>query len=119
MLQFSPDTSGLVPAKLYEYLRTGKPVIALVPQGATQEILSVVGGGQAISPEDSEGLYNVVANSFRRWAEGTLGDERADLAELRRFDRKTLTAELARLFEELLVRAATSPSRTRANSVRQ
>ena len=119
LLQFSPDTSGLVPAKLYEYLRTGKPVIALVPQGATQEILSVVGGGEAISPEDSEGLYNVVANSFRRWTEGTLGDEKADLAELRRFDRKTLTAELARLFEELLVRAATLPPGTRTSSVRQ
>ena len=118
LLQSSPDTSGLVPAKLYEYLRAGKPVIALVPQGATQQILSVVGGGEAIAPEDSEGLYHVVAENFRRWALGTLSDNRADFAALRRYDRRALTAELARLFEELLARTTTLPPESRTSSVR-
>ena len=38
LLQASPDTVGLVPAKLYEYLRAQKPVLALVPAGATAEV---------------------------------------------------------------------------------
>lgn len=102
LLQSSPDTTGLVPAKLYEYLRAQKPVIALVPDGATGEILGQVHGGWAVDPGDTQSLRAAVADAVGRWRTGTLGDARADLAVLRRFDRKALTGELARIFDDLV-----------------
>jgi glycosyltransferase involved in cell wall biosynthesis len=101
LLQSSPDTASLVPAKLYEYLRTQKPVIALVPAGATGEILAKVNGGWAVDPNDALALHATVAEILRRWRAGTLLDARADLALLRQFDRKSLAAELAALFDHL------------------
>ncbi|NDP41165.1 MAG: glycosyltransferase family 4 protein [Aromatoleum sp.] len=101
LLQSSPDTTGLVPAKLYEYLRAQKPVVALVQSGATGEILGMVRGGWTADPDDANALHAVMAEVFARWRAGTLRDEKADLSLLRRFDRKALTAELALLFDRL------------------
>lgn len=101
LLQASPDTVGLVPAKLYEYLRAQKPVLALVPQGATGEVLAMTGGGWSIPPEDHKGLEDALSTMFRRWTEGRLAEDRADLSILRRFDRKALTGQLAALFDRL------------------
>ena len=107
LLQSSPDTVGLVPAKLYEYLRAQKPVLALVPAGATAEVLSITGGGWAISPQNSKALCEALAKAFRGWQDGTLADHRADMSVLRRFDRRELTRQLARLFDRLVLGQAT------------
>src|SRR5262249_56882277 len=53
LLQASPDTIDLVPSKLFEYLRTRRPVLALVPEGATSEVLRDTGGGWVGQPGDS------------------------------------------------------------------
>lgn len=103
LLQSSSDTTGLVPAKLYEYLRAQKPVVALVQPGATGEILGMVGGGWEANPADADALHEVMADVFGRWRARALGDRKADLALLRRFDRKSLTGELAALFDRVAV----------------
>ncbi len=108
LLQASPDTVGLVPAKLYEYLRAGKPVLAIVPPGATSEVLDATHGGWSIPPGDSAALQQCLATTYRQWRDGTLRNVRADPVALRRYDRRSLTGELAQLFDRL---AATSGSR--------
>ncbi len=101
LLQASSDTVGLVPAKLYEYLRAQKPVLALVPPGATADVLASTGGGWSVAPHDLAALSRVVGDAFRDWTTGALTACRADLQALRRFDRKLLTHELATMFDQL------------------
>ena len=101
LLQASEDTRGLVPAKLYEYLRMQKPVLALVLRGETTRILESTGGGVSIDPGDEPRLVSELANMYRRWCDGTLERERANLSIVRRFDRRELTRELAAIFETL------------------
>ncbi|MGZ5226341.1 MAG: hypothetical protein ACXWCS_19445, partial [Burkholderiales bacterium] len=101
LLQASEDTRGLVPAKLYEYLRMQKPVLALVLQGETSRILQSTGGGVSIDPGDEARLVSELANVYGRWNDGTLERERANLSIVRRFDRRELTRELAAIFETL------------------
>lgn len=43
-----------VPAKVYEYLRIGRPILALVSGGAVFDLLRVTGGGVAIAPTHTE-----------------------------------------------------------------
>jgi glycosyltransferase involved in cell wall biosynthesis len=102
LLQASEDTINLVPAKLYEYLRAQKPVLALVRPGAAAEILATTGGGWAVDPRDTEALTRGVADVYEAWRTGTLQAHSADLAALRQFDRKVLTGQLATVFEEAL-----------------
>jgi glycosyltransferase involved in cell wall biosynthesis len=99
LLQASEDTRGLVPAKLYEYLRMQKPVMALVLPGETTRILDSTGGGVSIDPGDQPQLVSELASVYRRWCDGTLDRQRANLSIVRRFDRRELTRELAAIFE--------------------
>jgi glycosyltransferase involved in cell wall biosynthesis len=101
LLQASDDTVGLVPAKLYEYLRTQKPTLALVRTGAVSEVLAHTGGGWTADPADRAALDATVAELVREWRAHRLSEHRADLANLRRFDRRALTAELARVFDSV------------------
>jgi glycosyltransferase involved in cell wall biosynthesis len=101
LLQASDDTVGLVPAKLYEYLRTQKPTLALVRTGAVTEVLAHTGGGWTADPADRAALDAALAEVVREWRAKRLPQHRADLAKLRRFDRRLLTAELARVFDSV------------------
>jgi glycosyltransferase involved in cell wall biosynthesis len=47
-------TAMQVPVKLYEYLRLGRPLLALVSEGAVKELLDQTGAGVPIPPWDSE-----------------------------------------------------------------
>jgi glycosyltransferase involved in cell wall biosynthesis len=95
LLQASDDTVGLVPAKLYEYLRAQKPTLALVRTGAVTEVLARTGGGWCVDPADGAALVAVLGEIVRTWREDRLAAHRAELDILRRFDRRTLTGELA------------------------
>ena len=98
LLQASEDTIGLVPAKLYEYLRSQKPVLALVWPGATSEILATTRGGWAVDPREPEVLIAAVVAIYQAWRSNTLNDHCADLDALRRFNRNALAGELAAVF---------------------
>jgi glycosyltransferase involved in cell wall biosynthesis len=101
LLQASDDTVGLVPAKLYEYLRTGKPVLALVLPGAVTEVLARTGGGWCTDPGDSTSLDATLAQILQQWRDTRLATHAANMTELRRFERRVLTGELAGIFDTL------------------
>jgi glycosyltransferase involved in cell wall biosynthesis len=102
LLQASADTIDLVPAKLFEYLRAGRPVLAVVRPGASAEALEQVGGGWAVDPRDTGGLRDALATAYAAWQAGRLSELSARPAELKSFSREHLTAELARQFDQLV-----------------
>jgi len=104
LLQASSDTVDLVPAKLFEYLRAGRPVLALAPPGATTEVLSVTGGGWVVDPADIDGLRDAIVAAYQRWTSGDLGQLTAKRATLEQFSRERLAGVLAGQFEALLGR---------------
>lgn len=99
LLQASDDTVDLVPAKLYEYLRAQKPVLALVRGGgAVSEILQQTSGGWTADPSDITALDQALAEIVSAWRNDTLEAMHTDMAKLRRFDRRALAGELADVF---------------------
>jgi glycosyltransferase involved in cell wall biosynthesis len=110
LLQASDDTVGLVPAKLYEYLRTQKPVLALVRAGAVSEIMDQTGGGWAVDPRIESELDVALGEAIDAWRTGALAEHYARLEFLRRFDRHALAGELARVFDDVARRPAPSAS---------
>ena len=102
LLQASEDTRGLVPAKLYEYLRMQKPVLALVLAGESSQLIERAGGGVAVDPADPAQLASELAGLYRRWQDGTLDRQHADPAVLQRYERRGLTRELAAIFDRLV-----------------
>jgi glycosyltransferase involved in cell wall biosynthesis len=99
LLQASDDTVGLVPAKLYEYLRAQKPTLALVRQGAITEVLADTGGGWTVDPTDVTSLDRTLEAIVTDWRADRLSSHRASMSVLQRFDRRSLAAELADVFD--------------------
>ena len=101
LLQASADTVDLIPAKVYEYLRAEKPILALVYPGATSELLGTVGGGWPVDPRDAAALENSLAIAYNAWLSNSLVAYSARPEAVRQFDRKALAGELANLFDRL------------------
>lgn len=101
LLQASTDTASLVPAKLYEYLRAGKPVLALAQPSAVTEILNSANGGWSIEPTNEQALKEVLLNIHKCWTESNLATYGASLEAAQQFDRKILTMKLAQIFDSL------------------
>jgi glycosyltransferase involved in cell wall biosynthesis len=101
LLQASDDTVSLVPAKLYEYLRSQKPMLALVREGAVTEVLAQTGGGFAVDPAHPVELDAALRTIIDDWRSKRLDERVADLDALRRFDRRALTRDLAAVFDSL------------------
>lgn len=64
------DTTGTgqtyVHGKLYEYLGSGKPVLGILPLGASRELLKRSGEGLLVSPDDREGIRKAVVQAMRQ-----------------------------------------------------
>ena len=54
-----------VPVKLYEYLRAGRPILALCPPGASARLIEEARGGWVVAPGDRETLRRVLAPPTR------------------------------------------------------
>ncbi len=56
LLLFQPGTTMSVPAKAYEYLAAGRPVLALTEEGETAELIRAGGIGCAVAPDDHDAI---------------------------------------------------------------
>lgn len=93
-----PERQWVVPGKLYEYLASGSPVLALThPEKETAKIIDAVGGGVVLSPEDPGTLFQAIAKA----CETSRFEVPARNAEaLAAFERRQLTAKLAAVLED-------------------
>ena len=88
-----------IPAKLYEYMRAGRPILALTdPGGDTAQALRDAGTGticEIADPADIARQLRLFVNGLR---DGTLRGTAGDVAS--RHSRRARTAELATLLDE-------------------
>ena len=93
--------TGSLPGKMFEYLALGRPILALVHDGASADFIRAGGIGLVVSPEDPEEIAAGLLLAQRDIAEGKYRTDR-HLEFLQRFDRRMLTARLAQTFDELV-----------------
>jgi glycosyltransferase involved in cell wall biosynthesis len=94
-----------VPGKLYEYLRTGRPILALAPAGAQTDLLRATGGAWIVEPDDAVGVVEAVRDAYRRWQTGQSGPQ-ADVRLVSEFDRRVLVGRVAAELDAVVSRAA-------------
>jgi glycosyltransferase involved in cell wall biosynthesis len=93
-----PGRQWVVPGKVYEYLASGSPVLALMPPDKeTAQIIRAVGGGVIVSPEDPGTLYHTLEHAFRLKS-FEVPPRHPDA--LNAFERRHLTAKLATVLED-------------------
>jgi CelD/BcsL family acetyltransferase involved in cellulose biosynthesis len=89
-----------IPGKTYEYLRAGRPILALTPEGALANFLRRTGAGWVVNPKDDAGVLGAVRERYQQWKAGEPGPS-ADPRIVAGFDRRKLTSRLAELFDHL------------------
>jgi len=100
LLLFQGYTSNpAIPAKLYEYLRSGRPILGLVDaDGESAALLRSLAAGRLASIEDADDIECELMVFLQDLAHGT-GSTTAIAGKIQRFSREALTAELAALFD--------------------
>lgn len=91
----------IVPGKTYEYLASGVPILAAVPDGDARDLLALAGNAFLVRPDDVEGLVAGLEESFRR-ARAGLAVPRPAEELVARFEYRRLTEDLVRVFGAVL-----------------
>ncbi len=90
-----------VPAKIYEYMRARRPVLALTdPSGDTAATLRSAGLGFIVPLDDEEAIKSALPEFVRAIREGRI--EIASEAEVARHSRRARSGQLAAIFDEIV-----------------
>src|SRR5690606_32934233 len=74
--------AGIVPAKTYEYLASGAPILAAVPAGDARDLLEEAGNAAICEPADTAGIKRAVLDRLASWRAGaTPAAPRGDVVE--------------------------------------
>ena len=97
ILTDTKNAKGNIPGKLFEYLATGLPVLALGDrQGDSSEILSQAGAGAVLSHGDQQAMRQALRRLYQ-----TAGAQQA-LGSLEAYSRKTGSKQVAELLNRVI-----------------
>jgi glycosyltransferase involved in cell wall biosynthesis len=103
----------IVPGKTYEYLASGTPILAAVPDGDARDILVEAGNAIIVRPDDLEGMAAGIRAQIERARAGE-PPRSPDANVVARFEYGRLAADLAGVFDAVLERSSRPVRRTPA-----
>lgn len=95
----SEETKCIIPGKLFEYMASERPIVAIGPEGADfAAIVKSTNTGSFHTYDEKDKLKETISNYFSQYLEGSL---KANGIGLQQYSRKNLTAQLAGLLKKL------------------
>jgi len=96
-----PGAEAFHTGKLFEYMNSGKPIIAVIPQkGAAAMLIRETSTGLVSDPADIKSTAAIITIFYRAWTEGTIGTMyKPNIDEISKYERKKLTGRLAEVFD--------------------
>jgi glycosyltransferase involved in cell wall biosynthesis len=95
-----PGSEIVLPGKIFEYLASGKPILGLVPPGASAELIREASAGVVVDPYDIDGIAAQIQNLYKRWKQSQLRVN-TDPKVVAHFSRRTLTGNLAKVLDRV------------------
>jgi galactitol-specific phosphotransferase system IIB component len=91
----SEDTKSIIPGKLFEYMVSNRPIIAIGPNGSDfADIITETNTGVFFDYSEKEKLKSVILDFYNQFLEGKL---QSNGVGLQQYSRKNLTKQLALL----------------------
>jgi len=93
----------IIPAKLYEYLRAGKPILALAPGDSDYaQIIRDTRSGIIVEPRDYQKIKKAILSMYEQYTKGQL-EPKSNASLIQQYERKGLTGELAKILNDLVL----------------
>jgi glycosyltransferase involved in cell wall biosynthesis len=94
--------SRIVPGKAYEYMASGRPILAAVPDGDARDFLHKSGTALLCRPDDVDGMVQHLDHVYCAWKNGRSPVVTPNRDFISSFERSRLTHKLACFFDEVL-----------------
>lgn len=89
------DYSG----KIFEYIRTQKPILALAGEGVAAQLIRETRTGVVVDPDDIAGISNAIVKEYRRWEQGEVFSSNTEL--ISSYNRESQSKELYRIITSI------------------
>lgn len=109
-----PGAASISTSKLFEYIGTRKPILALVPEGEVRTVLEAYDAAYLTSPHDVSAIAQALARIYADWKTQRLPQGKAEV--VRRYDRRLLAGQLAEVLTMVCQRNATHHAASVAHS---
>lgn len=94
------NASLVVHGKLFEYLASGTPILAAVPEGEAARIVRETGAGAVITENDPRTIANIFPDTVESLLNGREYSPSAE--EIEKYNRIHLTGRLARILDDIM-----------------
>ena len=91
----------LYTGKLYEYLSSGRPILAIVDEGPAADLIRSTGAGVVVRPGDSEAAAETILGWLKAWREGRDLGVLLDPGVLSAWERANLAAQAAKILTKI------------------
>ncbi|MGD9056456.1 MAG: glycosyltransferase [Desulfobacterales bacterium] len=93
--------SGVIPAKIYEYIYSGTPILAIAPPGFEVDLINKTKTGFVAEPNNIKSVKKVLFKIYKKYKSGQLFID-PNMEEIRKYDRRELTKKLAGVLDEVV-----------------
>ncbi|MBN1265950.1 MAG: glycosyltransferase [Anaerolineales bacterium] len=100
LIQDGAGSEEVIPGKLYEYLRSGTPVLGMLREGLAARLIRDSSAGEVVQPDDRESAGRLLTEWYRCWKAGK-SFSAPDMTFIQQFTRREQARALAELLDQL------------------
>jgi hypothetical protein len=94
----SEDTKCIIPGKLFEYMVSNRPILAIGPEGSdVAQVLRATNTGNYFNYDEHESIKSMIIDLFNTFR---IGELKSNGIGLKDYSRKSLTSKLAKLINQ-------------------
>ncbi len=99
-----PNSRVTVTQKVFEYLRSGRPILAMIPDGACRNILAGLKEPWICEPDNTNAIAGLIKGMYCKWKAGRL--DAPPLENLKDYDRRHIARRLGEILDNAAGRRA-------------
>ncbi|QGJ71886.1 Hypothetical protein PBC10988_35980 [Planctomycetales bacterium 10988] len=98
VLSRGEESKGWIPSKLYQYLGTGNPILALIPPGDVEQIIKKTQTGIVCPPDQVQQIKSAIEKLYRSYEHNQAITSRCQ-ESVQEYEGEILTKKLAKCFD--------------------